>query len=133
MEEANSNLVKKEFIEDDIKLMTATWSLFSDESIDKEFKDKGINKKDEKYRQFLRDGATALMDYHKTLELVKESTKNINAAQEDHIRLAEQILDESIPQEQLNRFVQENPKLANIIDRLRANYAKFKADFPTYL
>ena len=133
MEEANSNLVKKEFIEDDIKLMTATWSLFSDESIDKEFKDKGINKKDEKYRQFLRDGATALMDYHKTLELVKESTKNINAAQEDHIRLAEQILDESIPQEQLNRLVQENPKLANIIDRLRANYAKFKADFPTYL
>lgn len=132
MEQANSNLVKKEFIEDDIKLMTATWQLYSDENIDKTLKKKGINKKDEKYRQFLRDGATALADYHKTLELVTQSTKDINKAQKEHINLARQILDKNIPQEQLNKLIQENPALAAMVDKFRANYAKYVEAFPKY-
>jgi hypothetical protein len=70
IEQANRSLVKKEYIDDDIKLMTAVWGLYSNEQVSKDLEEKGINKDSEKYRQFLRDGATALMDYHKTRELV---------------------------------------------------------------
>ena len=132
MAQAHSSLVKKQFIDDDIKLMTAAWSLYSDKGIDNLFKEKGINKKDEKYRQFLRDGATALMDYHKTLELVQEQSKGINDSQEDHIRAAEQILDPNTTQEQLKDLIEKYPKLTDTIDKLRQNYKKYLDELPGF-
>ena len=132
MAQAHSSLVKKQFIDDDIKLMTAAWSLYSDKGIDDLFKEKGINKKDEKYRQFLRDGATALMDYHKTLELVQEQSKGINDSQEDHIRTAEQILDPNTTQEQLKELIEKYPKLTDTIDKLRQNYKKYLDEIPGF-
>jgi hypothetical protein len=45
-----TDTVKREFIEDDIKLMTATWTLFSDDNINAEMKKRGISKKSDKYR-----------------------------------------------------------------------------------
>jgi predicted DNA-binding protein (UPF0278 family) len=112
--------------------MTAAWSLYSDKGIDNLFKEKGINKKDEKYRQFLRDGATALMDYHKTLELVQEQSKGINDSQEDHIRAAEQILDPNTTQEQLKDLIEKYPKLTDTIDKLRQNYKKYLDELPGF-
>lgn len=132
MQQAHSSLVKKEFIDDDIKLMTATWALYSDKGIDEFFKEKGINKKDEKYRQFLRDGATALMDYHKTLELVQQQSKDINDSQEDHIRAVEQILDPNTTQEQLKDLIEKYPKLTDTIDKLRQNYKKYLDELPGF-
>lgn len=132
MKEAHSSLVKQQFIDDDIKLMTATWALYSDEGVDKLFKEKGINKKDEKYRQFLRDGATALMDYHKTLELVQQQSADINGSQEDRIRVVEKMLDPDTPQEELRVILNKYPKLVNVIDKLRQNYKKYLDEIPGF-
>jgi hypothetical protein len=50
--------------------MTAAWGLYSNEAVSKQLEEKGIKKDSEQYRQFLRDGTTAMVDYHKTRELV---------------------------------------------------------------
>jgi len=76
--------VKKSYIDDDIKLMTATWMLFSDENIDKAFKEEGISKNSEEYRQFLRDGATAITDFYKTSELMNNQSTTLDAMQDYH-------------------------------------------------
>jgi hypothetical protein len=75
--------------------MSAVWSLYSSKEINDFLKEKGINKNDENYRQFLRDGSTALMDYHKTSELVNDEAKAIESAQEEHIQIAKKLLGNS--------------------------------------
>lgn len=127
--------VKKQFIDDDIKLMTNTWSLFNDKNIDRHFKEKSISKKSEEYRQFLRDGATALTDFYKSGELLDEQKNALDAMQETHIDVITKLLDDSTPAEEKKQLMEQYPSLANVIDvfesaygdylKNRSNYSKF--------
>lgn len=132
LEQAKNTLVKKEYIDDDIKLMTATWGLYSNDEVSKELDKKDIKKDSETYRQFLRDGATALMDYHKTRELVLQQMKDINATQQYQEYILTKILDGSLSQDELSQLVKDNPKLAAAIEKFSNNYDKYIKDFPKY-
>ena len=130
MKQAHSSYAKQQFIEDDVKLMSAVWSLYSSKEINDFLKEKGINKNDENYRQFLRDGATALMDYHKTSELINDEAKAIGDAQEEHIQIAKKLLGNSASQEEKQQLISSKGKLVQTIDNLRKMYAKYLQDFP---
>lgn len=123
-----TDTVKKEFIEDDIKLMTATWTLFSDDNINKEMKKRGISKKSDKYRQYLRDGATAIIDYHKSSELLDNQKQKLDKMQDDHIELLVKLFDENVSMEEKRNIMQSKPKFADMVDRFNKSYRSYLKD-----
>lgn len=132
MKQAHSSLAKQEFIEDDIKLMSAVWSLYNSKEISEFLEKKGINKKDEQYRQFLRDGATALMDYHKTAELIGNEVDEVSSLQDAHIELVEKLLGDFVSPEEKQQLIKDNGKFAQTIDDLRKMYAQYVSDYPKH-
>lgn len=78
--EANrdNTLVNKEYIENDMKLLDAAWTMYSDPEINRQLKELGMKKPglfrhgSPEHKQFVLDGAAAIVEPQKTRELLQK-------------------------------------------------------------
>ena len=123
-------LVKPEYIDGDIKLANAAYLLFNDKEasgkLNKEF---GFERYSDAHREFVKQGAKAIIDANMTAELIKEDNQRLNQYQRETAQKLKEILQdestEGLTEEDIQRIKdrkaqlrQENPQLAIIADAI---------------
>ena len=72
-----NTVVRKDFVDSDIQLMNAAWSIFNNNRINEALKANGIEKYSDKHKQLVIDGATAIVEQQKNEEKIQEQDKAI--------------------------------------------------------
>ena len=125
VDEQNS-LVEKKYIDDDIKHVSALWTLYNDENYEKDLADKGIVKNSEKYKNAIIKGATKLVDAETAGDLLVEQLYNITKNFGVKKDLILTLLDPNVAQSRKDNIRTDNPELAQTYDILSNYYQKYK-------
>ena len=125
VDEQNS-LVEKKYIDDDIKHVSALWTLYNDENYEKDLADKGIVKNSEKYKNAIIKGATKLVDAETAGDLLVEQLYNITKNFGVKKDLILTLLDPNVAQSRKDNIRTNNPELAQTYDILYNYYQKYK-------
>lgn len=123
-----NTLVRKDFVDSDIQLMNAAWSIFNNDKLNEALKANNIEKYGDVHKQIVVDGAAAIVESQKTQESISNGDKNIRNRQDNHIDLVEEMLSNNISEDRLKQIEQENPELAHTVLGLRQDYQEYKAN-----
>lgn len=123
----NNTLVRKDFVESDIRLMNAAWYMFNNEELNDALKANGIEKYGDLHKQIVIDGAAAIVEEQKNAEQINEGDKKISQIQQNHIDVVSEILSGETSPERLNEIEQNYPELSNIVVQLKRDYDEYKA------
>ena len=123
-----NTLVRKDYVNSDIQLMNAAWSMFNNDALNEALKFNGIEKYSDLHKQIVIDGAVAIVEDQKNKEKIQEGTKKMSDMQQQHIDIVSEMLSELSTPERVNQLEQENPELANIVVNLKRDYESYKAN-----
>lgn len=123
-----NTLVRKDYIDSDIRLMNAAWSIFNNDKINESLKENGIEKYSDIHKQLVVDGAVAIVEEQKNQEKIQEGAKKISDIQNEHVDIVSQMLDKMAAPERIKQLEQEYPELANIVVKLKQDYEVYRAN-----
>lgn len=115
--------VRKEDLDADMRLARATYEVFTKYNND-ELKAHGIKKNSERHKQFVIDGATAIVDEQMTGDLIRQGRTNYTAMNKDHINTAEAILDPEVSEDRKKALLEQTPFLASMINVFREKFGQ---------
>lgn len=124
----NNTLVRKDFVDSDIQLMNAAWSIFNNDEINEGLKENGIEKYGDLHKQIVVDGAAAIVESQKNEEKIQEGDKKVRSIQEEHINLVNEMLSDDITPERLREIEQQYPEMAHIVAQLKRDYDIYKSN-----
>ena len=121
-----NTLVRKDFVDSDIQLMNAAWSLFNNERLNEALGANDVEKYSDTHKQIIVDGASAIVENWKNQEKIQEGDQKIQNIQRNHIDIVSEILSESTPEERLSQIKEQNPELYNMVSSLKEDYQLYK-------
>lgn len=117
-----NTLVDKEFIDEDIRLLTNAWFMYNNKGINDNLKANGIKKFSDDHKQIVVDGAAVLTEVQKNYDDIKKLSGDIKHIQSEHLSIAAEMLDLNTPEERLAQLEEQYPKLAAMIKDLSVDY-----------
>lgn len=128
--EANKDntLVNKEYIENDMKLLDAAWTMYSDPEINRQLKELGMKKPglfkhgSPEHKQFVLDGAATIVEPQKTRELLQKQFTLLADHNTEFAGTVDKLLSENTSEQEKEELRTANPKLAETMDKLDSLY-----------
>lgn len=128
--EANKDntLVNKEYVENDMKLLDAAWTMYSDPEINRQLKELGMKKPgffkhgSPEHKQFVLDGAAAIVEPQKTRELLQKQFELLADHNKEFAGTVDKLLSENTSEQEKEELRTANPKLAETMDKLDSLY-----------
>lgn len=125
VDESNS-LVEKEYIDKDIKHVSALWTLYNDKNYEKDLSEKGITRNSDKYKAAIIKGATKLIDAETAGEILIDQLYNTTRDFGSKKDLILRMLDPNTDENTKNNIRRDNPELSQVYDILSNYYQKYK-------
>ena len=111
----NSTLVKRNYVDEDIRLMENAWALYNNGTLNEAVKKAGLDKYGDVHKQIIIEGAARITARQKTEDQISEDLRELSNMQYRHNDVVQEMLDEATTLERLKQLQDENPELANIV------------------
>ena len=121
----NNTLVKKDYLDGDIRLASAMWFMYNNKKFNNTLKELGVERYSDAHKAHTVLGARYIVDAQKTNELSSQQISDLNKKESAHIDIMSELLSENLDDQRRDQINKDFPRLVQIFNDIKEDYQTY--------